>query len=367
MSTFRYVEWLLSAVFGFILVTLIKAKAEKIFKGWLRIPLFFIEFFLMMTMAYLLIAVDSLISWKFHYPFSGIYIALLAECLSDVLFYLISLVSKKKESSFRLIVSIIVMICVFSYGTINMETIKGNRLSYSSDKLKHDYTIIFIADLHYGSAQSQNIVAETLDEIRKLSPDYLILGGDITDEYTTKEEMEWIYEQLSDLGMPVYYVYGNHDRQDSSHYIKTRNYSEKELEDTIIKNGITILEDEYIILNDDLIVLGREDSNKEERKEVGSLKPWPKDHYVICVDHSPYQTDDIIKTKADLQLSGHTHAGQYFPLKTLYTLAGLNVYGNYRIEDTDLYVSSGISGWYSPFRNEEGCHYEIINLSKKMN
>ena len=66
--------------------------------------------------------------------------------------------------------------------------------------------------------------------------------------------------------------------------------------------------------------------------------------------------------KADLQLSGHTHAGQLFPLRCVYALIGLNVYGDYTIGDTQLYVTSGITGWYLPLRNEANCSYEVITL-----
>ncbi len=69
---------------------------------------------------------------------------------------------------------------------------------------------------------------------------------------------------------------------------------------------------------------------------------------------------------ADLQLSGHTHAGQLFPLKTIYKPAVKYVYGKYTVSSSPynkyLYVSSGFSGWVLPFRNEEHCNYEVINL-----
>ena len=84
--------------------------------------------------------------------------------------------------------------------------------------------------------------------------------------------------------------------------------------------------------------------------------------YVLMVDHAPYVTQDIIDSGADLQLSGHAHAGQLFPLQGVYRLAGYDAYGFFRHGDTDLYVSAGASGWSFPFRTEAGCHYEVITL-----
>nr|MCR4952255.1 metallophosphoesterase [Solobacterium sp.] len=70
----------------------------------------------------------------------------------------------------------------------------------------------------------------------------------------------------------------------------------------------------------------------------------------------------IIETGADLQLSGHTHAGQIFPMRLLYNLAGLNVVYTYQIGPTALYVSPGIGNWYYPFRNETHCSWVMIDL-----
>ena len=83
----------------------------------------------------------------------------------------------------------------------------------------------------------------------------------------------------------------------------------------------------------------------------------------VCAICFPFRK--IREVGADLQLSGHTHAGQLFPLKTLYALAGLNVVGDYRIDGNDLYVSSGVSGWYLPLRNESHCYYEVFELSAR--
>ena len=78
--------------------------------------------------------------------------------------------------------------------------------------------------------------------------------------------------------------------------------------------------------------------------------------------HPRFPADDILKTDADLQLSGHTHAGQYFPLRFVYMLARLNVVGEYRIGNTDLYVSPGIGGWGMPFRNESRSQFEYVHI-----
>ena len=70
----------------------------------------------------------------------------------------------------------------------------------------------------------------------------------------------------------------------------------------------------------------------------------PDGPFVLSIDHSPYEKADIIEIRADLQLSGHSHAGQLFPLQVVYTIAGFNAYGWYRHGETDMFVSCGFSG-----------------------
>ena len=112
------------------------------------------------------------------------------------------------------------------------------------------------------------------------------------------------------------------------------------------------------------MILGREDYECDRRLAVNELKARPTGKCVINLDHSPYLDEDIKATGADLQLSGHTHAAQLSPLSLIYPLAVDHIYGDYREGDTDIYVSSGISGWCFPLRSEAHCHYEVINLIK---
>ncbi|MBR4418361.1 MAG: metallophosphoesterase, partial [Victivallales bacterium] len=92
----------------------------------------------------------------------------------------------------RIILSVALTLLFMIYNILNMQMILPNHHEITSNKLKNEYRFVFFADLHYGSSQSRNTVDKALDEIKELKPDYLLLGGDITDENTTKEEMEYI-------------------------------------------------------------------------------------------------------------------------------------------------------------------------------
>ena len=364
MTILLYIKFVFFLLINFLLVYLVQLPFRKLKDPILRIILFFLKVILTVYLALQLVAYSPTIVWNNEYPFATLYLAMMSDLFKDVICFLISIIRKKESGEkLKLIISIIATILFVSYNIINMETIKPRYHEEKSHKLKHEYTVVFFSDLHYGSAQSADIVDKALDEIKQLKPDALLLGGDITDENTEKEEMEYLFKKIGSLGVPVCYAYGNHDRQDRGEKIGGKKFTEKQLEDALISNGIIILNEDYTEIGEDLIVIGREDKSRpEKRKAVKDLPAMPSDHYMITIDHTPYQEDEIIELNADLQLSGHTHAGQLFPVKTIYRLIGINTYGDYYIGNTHLYVSSGIAGWYLPLRSEAHCNYEVFTL-----
>ena len=362
MTFIKYLAWTGCGILGFGVMSLLYFLTRRIRNNWIRILFFVVKAVASIGMAYLLIAEASPFLWKFDYPLMAIDIGLMADCVVDILMQFSSSARSGKSNKLRYLVLALVMAASLVYGTVNMQIIKANHLSYSSTKLSKKHTFVFISDLHYGSAQSQSAVEKAFKEIRELQPDFILLGGDITDEHTEKSEMEWTYQQLGSLGVPVYYVYGNHDRQDRGDYIGGKKYAEDELREVIERNDITILEDSVVEIDNDLILVGREDVTRATRKAVSQLPAFSRDAYVICVDHSPYNYDDIKELKADLQLSGHTHAGQFFPMQMIYNMAGYIANGEHDVGGNKVYVSPGIGGWYLPYRTEAHCQYEVIEL-----
>ena len=204
---------------------------------------------------------------------------------------------------------------------------------------------------------------KTLAEVRALRPEATILGGDIVDDYTTKEEMEATFRLFGAFDTPVYYLYGNHDRQGHAEYAGGKKFSREELEAAMTANGVIILRDEYVELAPDLLLLGREDiSEGNGRADIASLPNPAPEKYLIVADHQPVEFKENLAAGTDLQLSGHTHAGQLFPLGALYDVIGYN-YGDYFAESgAVMNVSAGACGWRAPFRTERHCHYEVIRL-----
>ena len=344
---------------AFLTVYVLQIPLRRSEKKIFRILFWFVKLAVLIWLAYLLIAYASPFLWRYGYAVGALYLALLGDLFSDLIMLFLP-----HKTGYRKYIAGLMTILVSVYAVVNMQIIVPNYHTYTSKKLDHPYKIIFIADLHYGSSQSERTVRRALEKIKNENPDYLLLGGDLVDEHTENEEMKDVFRWIGDLGIPTYYIYGNHDRQDRGDYLGGCRYTEKELEDAITDSGITILYNDWIQAEDDLVFLGMEDpSRPDKRIKVQDLRQRPDNAFVLCLEHTPYQNDDIRDMNADLQLSGHTHAGQLFPLKWIYSLIGLNVYGDYTIDDTQLYVTSGITGWYLPLRNEAHCNYEVITLT----
>ncbi len=359
MTAARYIAWAASVLAGFAVMAVIRTVLDTVQNKWLRVLLFVVKFLLGTALGFGLIASASPFLWKYAYPLMGIYIALISDCICDIV--LCVLPQRYRGGSGTAVLGIIVVVYAL-YGTVNSQIIREDHLSFSSHRIAEAHRFVFVSDLHYGSSQTAGSFTDALERICAASPEFILLGGDICDEHTEKEEMRQVFAQFGDTGIPVYFIYGNHDRQDRGDYIGGKKYTEEEFEQALLDSGIIILQDEYVRFSDDLVLFGREDISNAGRLPLADLPARPQGIYTICVDHSPYNTEDTYAAGADLQLSGHTHAGQIFPMRWLYTLAGLNVVYTYRTGSTDLYVSPGIGNWYYPFRNETHCSYAVIDM-----
>ncbi|MBO5529415.1 MAG: metallophosphoesterase [Bacilli bacterium] len=243
-----------------------------------------------------------------------------------------------------------------SFGIVHSQIVRPLSLIYTSEKLHHEYRIGFFSDLHVGEAKSASLSKQTILEIQKLPLDFLFIGGDMVDEYTSKQDMVETLETFRGYTVPTYWVNGNHEPLVS--------FSEEEISKALLDVGIHEVRDAFIPLAEDLVLLGREDLSVSSRKPESEIHNPSPDAYCVCLDHQPFAYRDNFSLGADLQLSGHTHAGQIFPLRFLYSFS-VPVYGDYTEQGKTLHVSSGVGNWAVPFRTEVGCEYEVITLQPK--
>ena len=180
------------------------------------------------------------------------------------------------------------------------------------------------------------LVKESISKINDLKPDIIVLGSDIVDERTSKEDMKEVFKELGGINSTygAYYVFGNHDTQPTTTDYENgnRTFSYKDLNKTITDNGIKILNDEKIEINDNMVLVGRSDAeweNSADRIDICKiLNKSDLSKYVVILDHQPVESDENSKQGADLQISGYTHGGQLFPFGIFEQLKGHLIYGD---------------------------------------
>ena len=270
------------------------------------------------------------------------------------------------------VLALIIFAIIIISGVYGMNHIELTEYNLTTDKINNEsYSIVWISDIHYGTVQNPQLVKESISKINDLKLDMVVLGGDIVDERTSKEDMNEIFKELGKINSTygTYYIFGNHDTQPYSTDYENgnRTFSDEELNKTITDNGIIILNDEKTPINNDIVLVGRSDAQwdgEKNRIDIGKiLNESDLSKYVVVLDHQPIEYKENSKQGADLQISGHTHGGQVFPFSIFEGLMGNLVYGKFHFGNMELIVSSGLTGWGWSMRNEAKCEYVLININ----
>lgn len=255
--------------------------------------------------------------------------------------------------------------CVtLSYGYVNANCVRRKEYVLLSDKVDHTVRILLISDLHYGTAQRNNVLADTIKDLNNVKADILILSGDVVQQgRTTKEDMYRAFELLGSVKTKygAYFVSGNHDFiiEQSPDAIRPY-YTKSDLFDVLDRNGISLL-DGSVEEVAGIRLIGRSDKATCVGNVRSNIHIPADDKYTVVIDHDPNNLD-VSQFEYDLQLSGHTHAGQVFPVN-LYVESYLGyIYGRYDVGNKSLIVTSGMGVGRYPIRTCKHCEYVVITI-----
>lgn len=260
--------------------------------------------------------------------------------------------------------AILLTVIYLGVGWVNGHHVSQTDYRFESAKpLKRDYRIVEIADSHFGITQTGETFQREMQRVQALNPDAVVIVGDFVDDDSDRVDMIEACKALGELDTPfgVFFVYGNHDNG----YYKYRNFDSAELRSELEKNGVTILTDESVLLDDCLYLVGRRDRSDRGRASMDELMAGlDKTKYSVVLDHQPNDYDAEAAAGADLVLSGHTHGGHIFPAGQIGLLMGANdaIYGVTKRGDSTFVVTSGISGWAIPFKTGTFSETVVIDL-----
>jgi predicted MPP superfamily phosphohydrolase len=212
------------------------------------------------------------------------------------------------------------------------------------------------SDLHLGNVLRKGRLTKWVNLINSQDPDLIILDGDIFDHSYKAVESQHMDKELRRLHakLGVFAVPGNHDYYTGVD--KVISY--------LRKSGITVLRDSAVVVNNSLLIIGRDDLTNKNRKTLSSLLEGQDPGLsTLVLDHQPHSLDESVKNRIDLHLSGHTHNGQIFPFNRIVSRIYELGYGYRKSGNTSQYVSSGIGLWAAPIRL--GTQSEIVKILLK--
>ena len=336
--------------------------------------IFGIKVFLVLLMPVIFIHVDNWFTYRCADLVAVIDIVILSDVAASIVEFVVRNIRQLKDKSSEkqpcqikmiAVIGAVVCIGVALYGSINARHVTMNTHTWAVEGLKQQHTFAYASDIHAEDDHMEKNLIKFRDQVNKMKPEFVILGGDVTDEKSSYDEMVHAWKIISEIDAPVYFVYGNHDRQPDARIFGGRTYSDEQLVETIEAAGATILTDEFVKVSDDLILLGRYDMSLENERAPWSelVNPYEGEGALIIADHQPHDDDQLDNMKAVLQLSGHLHAGQLWPLQTICRVIGMPVLDEYEKPYIKLYMTSGLGGWAIPFRTESRAAWELITLT----
>ncbi len=220
--------------------------------------------------------------------------------------------------------------------------------------------IVQLSDVHVGPTIRGTWLDKVVEIVNGLEPDVVALTGDFVDGFVPDLEPE-----LAALGRirathGAFFVTGNHEYYwDGPAWCRA-----------IAQLGPRVLVDEHALLEHGgakLLVAGVPDLHAERyvpehrSDPIKAREGAPKVDFSLLLAHQPRSVFAAAKAGFDLQLSGHTHSGQFFPMSVLIHLFHPYVKGLNRHEDMWIYVNQGTGYWGPP--NRAGVPSEITCLT----
>lgn len=230
-----------------------------------------------------------------------------------------------------------------------LEMLRGPKIKEAKVKIKNlpaslqGLRIAQISDLHIGPTIRRSYVEDVVAKTNSLNADIVVLTGDIVDGHA-----EFIGTHIQPLGdlksrHGVYYVTGNHE-----YYWGAPSFISKVKElgfTPLINENVSVeIGDSKILMAGVTDPAGAMLEGHTPNLEKASISK-EETEFKILLAHRPDTVIEAEKFGFNLQFSGHTHAGQFFPFSLMIGLFHKYTRGLYQHEKMWLYVNPGTGYW----------------------
>lgn len=248
------------------------------------------------------------------------------------------------------------------YGVLNAAWPRLVRISVALPNLPPQWrgrTAALVSDLHLGHVRNGRFVRRVVNKLLDLQSDIVFVAGDLYDGVAG--DFEKLAQPWNDLvlspqaaALGVYYIAGNHEEF----------YRNAEYLPPLVRAGIQVLNNEKVEV-DGLQLIGvhyRDAVNPEQYRSILRNMRLDRTRASVLLLHAPVRLPISEEEGISLQLSGHTHGGQFFP----WTLIAQRVWSKFihglqRFGSLQVYTTYGTGTWGPPLRL--GTRPEIVLIT----
>jgi len=262
---------------------------------------------------------------------------------------------------------IVLVVGIVSYGAWNARHPRVNHydltIAKQAGSLKQLH-VVMVSDIHLGTIVHNGNLTKMVNMVNELKPDLILFAGDVFDENIESSNKQQVSDTFRKLSAPygVFAVLGNHE------YIGG---NAEEAIDYLGEAGVQVLRDDFLEIAGSFNLVGRDDRsgaryNGGPRQDLKTLMQGiDRDLPIIVMDHQPSHLEEPEGQGVDLQVSGHTHAGQLFPIGYITRRIFEDDWGLLRKDNFQIIVSCGYGTWGPPIRL--GNTPEVVDIMIKFN
>jgi len=226
-----------------------------------------------------------------------------------------------------------------------------------------NFTIAQISDLHVGPTIKKPYVEKVVNQISTINPDLIAITGDMVDgsiDYL-RRDLEPLSQVVAKYG--TYFVTGNHEYYSGA---------ERWLDETDRMGFTNLVNDNKLItIRDQNIALAGVNDYRAHQiipshrsNPQAALKGINSKKVKILLAHQPSSIFQANEAGFDLQISGHTHGGQFWPFTYPTKKANPYLSGLHNHNGTQIYVNSGTGYWGPPLRLGVTAEITLFKLKK---
>ena len=269
-----------------------------------------------------------------------------AACLCWLLYGAVLLLGIHADRRFFAVAFFGLALLASLYGIIHAAQTQVKRITVKLPNLPESWrgrVAALVSDTHLGHVRNYGFARRIVAMLMQLRPDVVFVAGDLYDG--TAANLDRLAEPWVRLAAPLgtYFVTGNHEEfSDRTKYL-----------DAVKRAGVRILHNEKVTLDGlQLVGVHYSDSvNPQRFRSILQQAALDRDRASILLTHAPHRLPIPEEEGISLQLSGHTHGGQFVPYTWITSrVYGPYVYGLKRFGNLMVYTSSGTGTWGPPLR-----------------